>query len=93
MSTLKPCPFCGEKNDVHIAWYHYDDIGSKAVVECRNCFCSSGYYKNVDEAIKAWNKRTKAPELKPCPFCGGAARMKYIKQDGEFTKRRNFRLR
>ena len=84
MTELKPCPFCGSE-DVHTAFYHFDDTGSKAVVECRNCYCSSGHYNDLQNAVKQWNTRIKAPELKPCPFCGGAPKIEVYKWDGDNT--------
>ena len=84
MSELKPCPFCGSDN-VHLAFYHSKENGSKAVVECRDCYCSSGYYNDLHEAVEQWNKRTSAPELKLCPFCGGAPKIEVYKWDGDYT--------
>ena len=84
MNELKYCPFCGS-NNVHSAFYHFKDNGAKAVIECRNCYCSSGYYDNLKEAVAQWNTRIHAPELKPCPFCGGAVHLKFYKCDGDDT--------
>ena len=82
MVALKPCPFCASSEDVHTAYYHFDDTGSKAVVECSNCACSTHDFDDMSEAINAWNLRTHAPELKLCPFCGGVP---HIEWNGKFT--------
>lgn len=61
------------------------------------CFASTGWEKSLDGAIRAWNIRgDKAneykmkteyvpAELKPCPFCGGVARLIKI-TGGAFNK-------
>jgi len=60
MDKLKPCPFCGGEAEVlldessdyreHWEWY----------VSCIND-CPM-YFKSEEEAIKAWNTRTKESE-------------------------------
>lgn len=55
-SSLKPCPFCGMEARL-------DKFGSVVVVGCDTigCFCNIGsnpIFKTMDEARKAWNKRS-----------------------------------
>ena len=50
---LKPCPFCGEKEDIEVFWYSPSSVS----VSCSHCNCY-GPYKEIPEfAIKAWNRR------------------------------------
>lgn len=59
-SELKPCPFCGGKAEITM---HVDDYGTYYVVCCMTDKCrgSEDYSwsetHNVEEAIKAWNRR------------------------------------
>ena len=63
MTSLKPCPFCGETPDAHEEWTFQSNQGSKwGFVVC----CCQGPevrtdYKDVEhwreEAIQAWNER------------------------------------
>ena len=47
---LKPCPFCGEKAEVvyEQGWYK---------VGCCECWCQTQGFHDLEDAIKAWNKR------------------------------------
>jgi len=47
--VLKPCPFCGGQ-----AVARWEE---ERFVECRECGAASGFYKRMDEAIFAWNRR------------------------------------
>lgn len=51
MEVLKPCPFCGGKAE--IIWR--DD----ELYFCVECVCgvSTCVYKDLDNAVKAWNRR------------------------------------
>ena len=62
---LKPCPFCGEPAAI---WYfpqHDRPLLKEAYyVGCTNdnCGCEiekPGAFKSLDEAVEAWNRRTK----------------------------------
>ena len=69
MSTLKPCPFCGNK--VKIESVHFEDYASSSFdntylrIACRNCnFDMKVYPKGLgctqeekDYLIKRWNNR------------------------------------
>lgn len=56
----KPCPFCGEKNDIHLVILRdYEGIETGARIECYRCL---GYFYQVeatcaDDVIAAWNRR------------------------------------
>ena len=68
---LKPCPFCGGQNigfdscklleecanfeECRLSEYH------SIVCKCikGGCGASSGYYLTVEDAIEAWNRRTR----------------------------------
>ena len=53
MTELKPCPFCGGEASMYIA---YDD---GYYVCCDECGCGLPVYNTEEEAIEAWNRRTK----------------------------------
>lgn len=56
--VLLPCPFCGEDE----AMLHWDATpgGPKAAVHCMNCRASADEFITEEQAIKAWNTRSKA---------------------------------
>lgn len=58
-SELKPCPFCGAE-----ATLNYKEALETWIAECSNFSCPASYmigmdYNTKEEAIGAWNRRTK----------------------------------
>jgi Lar family restriction alleviation protein len=51
--TLKPCPFCGEREPV--LW----DVAGSAWVQCGSCSASTGIHNDREEALNLWNGRVK----------------------------------
>lgn len=47
---LKACPFCGGEAAVTGRWREY-------AIECVECPTMTTYYKTLEEAVKAWNRR------------------------------------
>ena len=81
---LMSCPLCG-KSDAHVA-HVTDDIGKTGYnAECPNCVCATKVYKKAQDAIDAWNRRSKKFEyaLMPCPLCGGYAEIGHYGYCGE----------
>lgn len=62
MSELKPCPFCGAREDdedepLHVWWVDKPD--GEYMVECDRCGASISWANNWlhSEAVEAWNRR------------------------------------
>ena len=58
MSELKPCPFCGEKENIKVVDTpigNYANLFFKVV--CRACGASSVLDKDRETTIAAWNRR------------------------------------
>ena len=58
MAELKPCPFCGEKENIKVGEVpigNYANLFYK--VTCRTCGASSGLDRDKETIIKAWNRR------------------------------------
>ena len=58
MAELKPCPFCGAREDdkdqpVNVGWV-IDDAWQ---VSCDRCGASGAEHDGRAEAIEAWNRR------------------------------------
>ena len=78
MADLKPCPFCGRDDGVHLSTVlSYRSIYT---VSCECCGTHTAEHKRSKEAVDAWNMRVpeegktaSGEELKSCPFCGGNA--------------------
>ena len=77
-TVLKPCPFCGDVDSVHLSTML--SCCSIYAVHCGRCGTYTNTYKRPEEATDAWNMRapeeegkTPGNELKSCPFCGGSA--------------------
>jgi Lar family restriction alleviation protein len=52
---LKPCPFCGSDQSIHVDSGH--DIDEGFYIECDNCWLYMGCFETEHDAIKTWNKR------------------------------------
>lgn len=50
---LKPCPFCGGYPNVEYA----DSKKGQVYIACSECGAELNLYKNLDEAMQAWNRR------------------------------------
>lgn len=50
---LKPCPFCGGEAYIVKLNILFDPI----IVGCKNCGCSVKRTNEVEEAVRAWNRR------------------------------------
>ena len=48
--VLKPCPFCGGKASLRIAY-------KISCVICSKCYVSTEKFFTIKESVKAWNKR------------------------------------
>ena len=60
-TSLKPCPFCGSNNVAAEEEYSSDcgySFGGHSVV-CNDCETQTKHYETQEEAVEAWNKRTK----------------------------------
>jgi len=58
MSELKPCPFCGEKENIIVNIPDKEQPLDYAFVECGNCH--AGVWRTTQdefEAVLAWNRR------------------------------------
>lgn len=56
MAELKPCPFCGRTENLHIDRYQCNGEWF-AYVECEECICIGPVGKLKIDAINAWNRR------------------------------------
>lgn len=59
MTELKPCPFCGEKEDIDYGIFTVTLKGFD-YVQCQNCSAEiNAIYKDEQyiSAIEAWNRR------------------------------------
>lgn len=54
MTELKNCPFCGGEAEIWVS-----DVSDRAVIYCRGCDAQIPIKPNEEEAIEAWNRRTK----------------------------------
>ena len=77
IDTIKNCPFCGEQPFIHTKPSE-DNKHLIHAIYCERNDCkvwrnSTEYYTDLNEAIKAWNKRVQHPKettLRNCPYCG-----------------------
>jgi len=58
---LKPCPFCGDVNDLEYeswnAWYFSEGLDEDISVRCANCGAFGPPCNTTNEAREAWNER------------------------------------
>ena len=68
MSELKPCPFCGDTDDIVVERKDcYECELDYYVVKCDGCGLQLGFgleFESEEEAIAAWNRRAQ-PENEP----------------------------
>ena len=60
-AKLKPCPFCGEKENIHIIHNHYLSENKKSVdgfkIECGKCGGGTRECYSFKVVSHKWNKR------------------------------------
>lgn len=73
-NELKPCPFCGGPATVYQS---FDGKGWHASCRTRQeCYALLNDFASEEEAASEWNRRvTEIKPLRPCPFCGGKAKV------------------
>lgn len=85
-TELKPCPFCGTEPKMGVTEPTFGE--PRYFVECEGVGCkvvayTPNEYETALEAAEAWNARacdrvSAASGLKPCPFCGGEAKLLHV---------------
>lgn len=58
MAKLKPCPFCGERNELYPA-YRWPGTGIPYAIDCLGCGIDVTPREGMN-AIEVWNRRTLA---------------------------------
>lgn len=56
MTELKPCPFCGGKAKSRVD-YKKETETYEWIVECIICSARTGFRKELEDAVEAWNRR------------------------------------
>lgn len=56
MEELKPCPFCGRTDTLHVDRYRSDGKWWR-YVECTECMMMGPVGKLKQDAVDAWNER------------------------------------
>ncbi len=89
---LKPCPFCGHTAvlDWEIRNRDMDDR-HQIQARCMGCGAETDLYDTAMEAASRWNRRadsesTDGQGLKSCPFCGGPATIRKVRNPDEEDK-------
>ena len=56
---LRPCPFCGAKEDKVELWDDETDVVWKHAyqVMCIECGVRTYFFRTKDEAVNSWNRR------------------------------------
>lgn len=62
MDELKPCPFCGDAEDLSIV--RINDSAQYWCIECESCDYNRYIFGTKQEVIKAWNTRPSEDALK-----------------------------
>ena len=61
MNELKPCPFC--EGEAHLITHKFTGAADSYGIECKSCRTQSyQFYDTPEDAIAAWNRRTRKPD-------------------------------
>ena len=80
---MQPCPFCGHTPEIE-----YSADKHIYIVICKDCYAQA-LGQTPEKAAEAWNEWAisykdeieQAKRLRPCPYCGGEAK---LRDDGLF---------
>jgi Lar family restriction alleviation protein len=67
MSELKPCPHCGQLEELLAT----DNGVGNCFITCQECGASTAQHYDMKSAIEAWNRRTSQAPTAPCLYCSG----------------------
>ena len=56
---LKPCPFCGSRDNIHVNVFWEDHDDPYFVTKCHGCGASGPYADKKEKVIENWNRRVK----------------------------------
>lgn len=73
MTELK-CPKCKETEEIY---YVFDSVEKGHGIKCYKCGYEVVGCKSIEEAEFKWRSENDPKALRPCPFCGGEAKIMY----------------
>ena len=86
MIELKPCPFCGEKNNIDCIDCGITTGTIKGFVKCQNCGATICSMHEYIDAIKLWNRWEKVVQKQPTADVVEIVRCKDCKNyDNQFS--------